>query len=213
GGTPQAWPLVTRLRCAPPPPSTGRPRCGARGVRGKGLTARPAREPRLTGPSPEEVSPSLFEWPRGRERTSIGTGRDALPGTAAPLHGAGPPESACALGEARPRPSGRGPRLLPIASRVAAGPPSPLPAVTQEPRPQRLTVPGRGNYCLLTPRALCGFGRATSPQDRTRAIPAAARRSVPAPAVYASWGICSITQKKKSVAGCSIPNRFSLAAI
>jgi hypothetical protein len=33
------------------------------------------------------------------------------------------------------------------------------------------------------------------------------------PAVYASWGICSIAQKKKSVAGCSIPNRFSLAAI
>jgi hypothetical protein len=31
-------------------------------------------------------------------------------------------------------------------------------------------------------------------------------------AVYASWGICSITQKKKSVVGCSIPNRFSLAA-
>jgi hypothetical protein len=31
-------------------------------------------------------------------------------------------------------------------------------------------------------------------------------------AVYASWGICSITQKKKSVAGWSIPNRFSLAA-
>ena len=31
-------------------------------------------------------------------------------------------------------------------------------------------------------------------------------------AVYASWGICSITQKKKSVFGCSIPNRFSLEA-
>jgi hypothetical protein len=31
-------------------------------------------------------------------------------------------------------------------------------------------------------------------------------------ALYAFWGICSITQKKKSVAGCSIPNRFSLAA-
>ena len=29
---------------------------------------------------------------------------------------------------------------------------------------------------------------------------------------YASWGICSITQKKKSVTGCSIPNRLSLAA-
>ena len=31
-------------------------------------------------------------------------------------------------------------------------------------------------------------------------------------AVYVSWGICSITQKKKSVTGCSIPNRFSLEA-
>ena len=31
-------------------------------------------------------------------------------------------------------------------------------------------------------------------------------------AAYASWGICSITQKKKSVTGCSIPNRFSLEA-
>ena len=31
-------------------------------------------------------------------------------------------------------------------------------------------------------------------------------------AVYVSWGICSITQKKKSVIGCSIPNRFSLEA-
>jgi hypothetical protein len=31
-------------------------------------------------------------------------------------------------------------------------------------------------------------------------------------AVYAPWGICSITQKKKSVFGGSIPNRFSLAA-
>jgi hypothetical protein len=29
-------------------------------------------------------------------------------------------------------------------------------------------------------------------------------------AVYASWGICSITQKKKSVVGCSIPNRPSV---
>ena len=31
-------------------------------------------------------------------------------------------------------------------------------------------------------------------------------------AVHASWGICSITQKKKSVFGGSIPNRFSLEA-
>jgi hypothetical protein len=31
-------------------------------------------------------------------------------------------------------------------------------------------------------------------------------------AIHASWGICSITQKKKSVVGCSIPNRFSLEA-
>ena len=30
---------------------------------------------------------------------------------------------------------------------------------------------------------------------------------------YASCGICSITQKKKSVFGGSIPNRFSLEAI
>jgi hypothetical protein len=31
-------------------------------------------------------------------------------------------------------------------------------------------------------------------------------------AVYASWGICSITHQKKSVIGCSIPNRLSLEA-
>src|SRR5262249_59324820 len=31
-----------------------------------------------------QVSPPSFEWPRGRARTSIGTGRDTLPGTAAP---------------------------------------------------------------------------------------------------------------------------------
>jgi len=31
-------------------------------------------------------------------------------------------------------------------------------------------------------------------------------------AVHVSWGICSITQKKKSVFGGSIPNRFSLEA-
>ncbi len=31
-------------------------------------------------------------------------------------------------------------------------------------------------------------------------------------AVYVSWGICSITHQKKSVMGCSIPNRLSLEA-
>src|SRR5262249_26849835 len=31
-------------------------------------------------------------------------------------------------------------------------------------------------------------------------------------AVYASWGTCSITHQKKSVIGCSIPNRFSFEA-
>ena len=31
-------------------------------------------------------------------------------------------------------------------------------------------------------------------------------------AVYASWGICSIIHQKKSVFGCSIPNRLSLEA-
>src|ERR1700722_1305065 len=30
--------------------------------------------------------------------------------------------------------------------------------------------------------------------------------------LYASWGTCSITHQKKSVIGCSIPNRLSLEA-
>ena len=47
---------------------------------------------------------------------------------------------------------------------------------------------------------------------RVVGMPPPRRRSVPPPAVYVSWGICSIIQKKKSVIGCSIPNRFSLEA-
>jgi hypothetical protein len=50
------------------------------------------------------------------------------------------------------------PRLLPIASRVAAEPPSPLLQSTRNRGKKRLTVPGKEKYCLLTRRALCGFG-------------------------------------------------------
>jgi hypothetical protein len=43
-------------------------------------------------------------------------------------------------------------------------------------------------------------------------IPAVVPRSMPMPSGYASWGICSISQKKKSVFASSIPNNLSLAA-
>src|SRR5262249_32676454 len=49
----------------------------------------------------------------------------------------------------------------------------------------------------------------TAPESKKSPYPSPLSVSV---AVYSYWGICSITQKKKSVAGCSIPNRFSLAA-
>src|SRR5262245_54772641 len=87
-------------------------------------TSSGAEEALISGASPS--GPSIFEWPRNRERTSIGTGRDIVPGTAALLRGVGPPESACVLGAARPWPWGQEPRLQPIASRVVAEPPSPL---------------------------------------------------------------------------------------
>ncbi len=51
-----------------------------------------------------EMSPPFFDWPQDRERMGIGTGRGAFPGPAVLLRGAGPPESACVLGAARPRP-------------------------------------------------------------------------------------------------------------
>jgi hypothetical protein len=131
---------------------------GALRRRRKRLTTRPACEPSLTGPSPGGGEPAAFEWPRGRERTSIGTGRA--------LSLAQPP---CSAERGRqsphvcwvrlvPGPRGQESRLLPITSRVAAGPPSPLPPSPRSRGQNSLTVPGRRKYCLLTQRALCGFG-------------------------------------------------------
>ena len=110
-----------------------------------------------------EVSPSNFEWPRSRARMCIGTGRDSVPGTAALLCGAGPPESACVLGAARLWPVGQEPRLLPMAKPGRDGDAFTTAAVTPEPPQQSVTVPGKGNYCLLTSRALCGFGSGQRP--------------------------------------------------
>src|SRR5262249_13668904 len=94
--------------------------------RRKRLTTHPGREPSRTGPLPGAGESAAFEWPRSRERMGIGTGRGVAPGTAALVRGVGPPESACGLGAVRPWPAGRGPRLLPRTSRVAAPSPSPL---------------------------------------------------------------------------------------
>src|SRR4029434_7270865 len=84
-----------RARCRSTLPSSTRPPPQRRlERRSERLTTRPDREPGLTGPSFAEVSPPLFEWPRTRERIRIGTGRGLVPGTAALLCGARPPESA-----------------------------------------------------------------------------------------------------------------------
>ena len=74
-----------------------------------GIARRPAPAASLTErASPlAEMSPPLFDWPRSGERTSIGTGRGLLLGTAAPFRGTGPPESACVLGAARLWPWGQ----------------------------------------------------------------------------------------------------------
>src|SRR5262249_59126204 len=118
-----------------------RPAAGPRGEGGNARRPAPPVSRAELAPAFVQVSPPSFEWPRGRARTSIGTGRDTLPGTAAPLGGGGPPESAWVLGAARPWPWGQGPRLLPMTSRGAAGPPSPPLLAPPDPGPKSLTPP------------------------------------------------------------------------
>ena len=87
---------------------------------------------------------------------SIGTGRDTAPGTAAPFRGAGPPESAWVLGAARlvsrHLPAIAKPGRRPLAFATAAV--TPGRGVNE-----RLIVPGPGEYCLLTRKALWVFGQ------------------------------------------------------
>ena len=104
-------------------------------------------------PPVAEVSLPIFEWPRRRERMGIGTDRGAVPGTAALLCGAGrqsPHEcwvrlalglrpGAASATDSKP---GRGQAAFATA------------AVTRESTQQSVIVPGKGNYCLLTLRAL-----------------------------------------------------------
>src|SRR5262249_51781598 len=125
----------------PPPPPAGPPPERRRTPR----PPRPAREPCLTGLPPGEMSPPLFEWPRSRERLRIGTGRGAVPGTAARLRGAGPPESACVLGAARLGAGGPGPRLRPVAKPGRWGTAFAPAAVHPEPRRKNASpFQGRG---------------------------------------------------------------------
>ena len=84
------------------------------------------RSPTELGPPFEEASPPPFDWPRDRERISIGTGRDSTPGTAALPRGARPPESEGVLGAVRLAQRGQG--AAPVArypSRAVDRPPSP----------------------------------------------------------------------------------------
>ena len=114
-----------------PTPTGPRPR-----RRRKRLTTRPAREPRLTGLSPEEMSPPLFEWPRCRGRTSIGTGRGSSP--AQPPGPAGPGRRSpheCWVRLARGR-RGQESRPLPIAKPGLRGHVLATAAVTPEKRRQ-----------------------------------------------------------------------------
>lgn len=86
----------------------------------------------------------------------------------------------------------------------ARSPPSRVPA-------PKVLATGQG---ALAPVGRSSWDRPGQPSgDRNKARPVAARRSVPVPAAHTSWGTCSIIQKKKSVFGGSIPNRFSLEAI
>src|SRR5262245_23807973 len=74
----------------------------------------------------------------------------------------GPPESVGGLGAVRPVPAGPGTAPAADSKPGRHGDTSPRPAVTRRRRRQekRRLSPGplgRGHYCLLTWRALCGF--------------------------------------------------------
>jgi translation initiation factor IF-2 len=113
---PPARPAVRPRPHRPPPgqPAAGRQRrqVPVQARRRRRRQRRPLRPPpRRDAPGPARTArhdhpPPIFEWPRRRERMRIGTGRGAVPGTAARPRGVGPPESAGALGAARPRPAG-----------------------------------------------------------------------------------------------------------
>ncbi len=108
-------------------------------------------EPGLTGHSSRGVSPTFFEWPRTREQLSIGTGPGTAPGTAARLCGVGPPESAWVLGAARLG-SRRPPAIAKPGRRRTAFATAAVPPGARGVK-KRLTVPGPGEFCLLTWKA------------------------------------------------------------
>ena len=84
----------------------------------------------------------------------IGTGPGPVPGTAALLRGVGPPESECVLGAARPFPWKERAASAADSQAGSRGTAVATAAVTPEPTQKSVIVPGKGNYCLLTSRAL-----------------------------------------------------------
>jgi hypothetical protein len=131
-------------------------------------TTRPAREPCRTGPFPCEGEPAAF-----RLATEPGTneyrdrpGRCSWHSRPARTSGAARVRMGVGCGSSR--------AVGPAAASAADNKPGrrraefTTTAVTQEPTQKSVTVPGKGNYCLLTLRALWGFGvfdRESCPPD------------------------------------------------
>src|SRR5262245_24816690 len=144
----RAWCRSTIPRSTRPPPR----RPGEGGIR---RTTRPARELCLTGRLPRGGEPADLRMATGPGTNEYRDRPGRRPRHSRPAPWSGPPESACALGAARPGPEGPEPRQQPITSRVAAELPSPRPLSTPDRGEKRLIVPGKGKYCHLTLRACC----------------------------------------------------------